>query len=120
MTAVQWAPLSANWNAKLTRRHWRRDGRPKIPMTREEAERAAAEMTARLPWVFNAYTCPKCGAWHAGRQPQPIYRTPETAFVELGVRVVACLRVENKGSSTARVHKIRERFDVIWRRRMSQ
>lgn len=51
------------------RGHYQSNGRPKKPMTREQAEGAALHLSARPgnPQV-HAYEC-WCGAWHTGRIP---------------------------------------------------
>lgn len=51
------------------RGHYKADGTPKVPMTREDAERAAVSLTFAEEQPVYAYECPVCApVWHCGRR----------------------------------------------------
>jgi hypothetical protein len=64
---------AVHWLAHVTgtavwRRHHCADGTPKVAMTREQAQNAAAWLNAHRDEPVDAYEC-WCGAHHVGRRP---------------------------------------------------
>lgn len=103
------------------RDHFRSDGTRKIPLSKEEAQAAAAELTARAEDGIerHAYRCSHCPAYHVGRAPAP--RPPAwlspADYAELGLRVCGILIRENVGARHARQERIVRLARVVEKKR---
>lgn len=103
------------------RPHYTWKGLPKrVYSSLETAEQAAFEMEEKTGGYFDAYVCVICEKWHIGHsQTKRVERFyVEELYIELGTRVMGCLKVENCGKDSEREGGVKARTDAVRKRRM--
>lgn len=113
-----WSSTTAK---RRKRAHFRWDGREKTPLTKDEADLVAADMTDNKGVPYHPYVCTLCRSieercsdgriWHVGcwwKPVEPVFRYTDM-WPEIGERAAYCLKAENELGKVKRRAAIRKR-----------